>query len=294
MTAKVQGQGARWCFTLNNYTDEDVRRLSVIGGDITYICFGKEVGDSGTPHLQGLICFSKRHRFKKVSEIVGKQAHIELCRNVNASIQYCKKDGDYVEVGSISTQGSRNDLEAFKAAVLGGEFNLKRLRQDHSEVIAKYPRFAMEYISDNIPKRSIEEHVLHDWQKSLKERLDSEPDDRSIVFVVDYRGNSGKTWFAHWYCSLHDGCQVIQPAKKADMAYVLDATVRVLFIDAPRSKQGEYLQYDFLEDVKNGYVFSTKYESRVKELQKVHVVCLMNEDPDMAKLSSDRYNVIKI
>lgn len=67
-----------------------------------------------------------------------------------------------------------------------------------------------------------------------------------------------------------------------------------MFVDAPRSKQGEFIQYDFLEDVKNGYVFSTKYESRVKTLDNVHVVVNMNETPDMSKLSADRYHIIDI
>lgn len=64
--------------------------------------------------------------------------------------------------------------------------------------------------------------------------------------------------------------------RKADIAYMLDPLIRVLFIDAPRSKQGEYIQYDFIEDVKNGYVFSPSQESRVKYLGECYVVVLMN------------------
>ncbi len=118
--------------------------------------------------------------------------------------------------------------------------------------------------------------------------------DRTITFLVDTVGNSGKTWFSHYYASLHANVQVLLPGKKADMAYALDSTIRVLFVDAPRSKQGEFIQYDFLEDVKNGYVFSPKYESRVKHLSKVHVVVNMNEMPDPHKLSHDRYNIIHV
>lgn len=115
--------------------------------------------------------------------------------------------------------------------------------------------------------------------------------DRKVIFIVDVTGNTGKSWFCHYYGSLHDNAQVILPGKKADMTYVLDCRIRVLFIDAPRSKQGEYLQYDFIEDVKNGYVFSPKYESRIKHLGKVHVVVMMNEMPDESKLSRDRYDI---
>lgn len=78
------------------------------------------------------------------------------------------------------------------------------------------------------------------------------------------------------------------------MAYALDLSTTVLFVDAPRSKQGEYIQYDFLEEAKNGYVFSPKYESRMKILPKMHVCVFMNERPDMHKLSQDRYHIIEI
>lgn len=75
------------------------------------------------------------------------------------------------------------------------------------------------------------------------------------------------------------------------MTYVLNPSIRVLFVDAPRSKQGEYLQYDFLEECKNGYVFSPKYESAIKRLDPIHLVVMMNERPDETKLSRDRYDI---
>lgn len=159
---------------------------------------------------------------------------------------------------------------------------------------AKYTRFCLEYIQDHYPAKELPKHPLREWQQRLNEDLNRVPDDRTITFLVDLMGNSGKTWFAHYYASLHDNVQVMLPARKMDMAYALDSTIRVLFVDAPRSKQGEYIQYDFLEDVKNGYVFSTKYESRLKTLGKVHVVVSMNEMPDLTKLSSDRYNIIQV
>jgi hypothetical protein len=145
------------------------------------------------------------------------------------------------------------------------------------------------------PQVVIPDHPLRPWQAALLRKLDEEPNRRKIIFVVDEKGNSGKSWFAHWYARQNPmNCQVILPGKKADMAYALKMNIRVLFCDAPRSKQGEFIQYDFLEDCKNGYVFSTKYESHVKSFEPMHVVVNMNESPDRSKLSEDRYDVINI
>lgn len=79
--------------------------------------------------------------------------------------------------------------------------------------------------------------------------------------------------------------------KHADMAYALPNVLRVLFLDCTR-QQVEFLPYSFIESLKDGVVFSPKYESRVKHYGPVHVVVMMNQNPDMDKLSEDRYRII--
>ena len=117
------------------------------------------------------------------------------------------------------------------------------------------------------------------------------PDKREIIFIVDRAGDQGKSWFARYFCDRHDDAMIIVPGKKADMAYVVREDCKTFFLDCPRSKQGEYIQYDFLEELKNGYLFSPKYESKVKSFNAPHVVVFMNESPDMEKLSADRYSI---
>jgi hypothetical protein len=291
----VQSRAKHWAFTLNNYTDEDVTRLSVLPNGAVYICFGRETGENGTPHLQGHVTFLAKVVFNVVRLFVGERAHLEVARNCNASIQYCKKDGDFIEVGTLPAgSGSRNDLASFKEAVKSGMIALCDIRENHSDVYGRMPRFCLEYIADHTPLPDMDMFPLREWQQELNNYLIHQPDRREIVFLVDRVGNTGKSWFCHYYARLHDNSQVLLPGKKADMAYALRCDIRVLFIDAPRSKQSDFLQYDFFEDVKNGYVFSTKYESRIKYLQKCHVVICMNEQPDLTKLSADRYKIIEL
>lgn len=283
-----------WCFTLNNYTQENVDRIIDNASRFDYVVFGKEIGDSGTPHLQGFVSFPNRVRRTMCVETIG-QAHFTVARNIDNSIQYCKKDGDFVEIGTKPTgPGSRTDIDNFKLAVATGCLDMKKLRNDYSEIVAKYPKFCYDYVQDHMPKKVVDFHPLRPWQSALYDNLKTPPDSRHIFFIVDLEGNAGKSWFGHYYCFLHENAQVLLPGKKADMSYALDPLCRVLFIDAPRSKQGDFIQYDFLEDVKNGYVFCSKYESRIKQLGPVHVVVFMNEEPDMNKLSKDRYVVRRL
>jgi hypothetical protein len=54
------------------------------------------------------------------------------------------------------------------------------------------------------------------------------------------------------------------------------------------------MNYSFLEAVKDGVVQSPKYESRVRYFNKVHVVVLMNQMPEMSELSEDRYDIVPL
>lgn len=285
-----------WSLTLNNYTEEHIDTIarSYEEGNILYIVYGKEVGASGTPHLQGAVSFADQTRRSKALKLLGVQAHLEPARNLSKLIEYCKKDGDVTEFGTVkpTNPGRRSDLEEFKSAVKAGNRNRKDLREKFSDVWARYKTFCESYLNDTAPTPRVKSYPLHPWQTELYEKLRREPDDRSIVFVVDYKGNNGKSWFADYYLSIHpDKTQILEPGKKADMAYNLDDDLRVVFFDCPRSKQGDFIQYDFLEACKNGRVFSPKYESRTKRYDPMHVVVLMNEEPDMSKLSEDRYSI---
>lgn len=288
-----------WCFTVNNYTEETLRRFALLSTEpaIAYCVIGKEVGEQGTPHLQGFVSFVGRKTRQAAIGLLG-QGHFSSAVHVARSIAYCKKDGDFEEFGTSTVEtnqaGKRSDIEVFKEDVVQGNIDLQSLRELHSEVFAKYPRFCIDYVNDHQPVQPVVCHPLRTWQQELNAKLNLQAHDREVIFLVDLIGNTGKTWFARYYCSNHVSAQIILPGKKADMAYVLRQDIRVLFVDAPRSKQGEYLQYDFLEEVKNGFVFSSKYESRVKTLASCHVVVSMNEMPDMSKLSQDRYHIIEI
>lgn len=120
-----------YVFTLNNYTNDDVSRLAGLpdGGTVGYICFGKEQGDSGTPHLQGYVEFTSRKTINSAREHLGGRAHVEIRRGSQSeAIQYCRKDGQFSEYGSKAQQGKRTDLETvvsdFKSGTTLQEFAL--------------------------------------------------------------------------------------------------------------------------------------------------------------------------
>lgn len=295
-TNSPRSQAKHWAFTLNNYSSDDVDRLvsSVDSLGILYLIFGKEVGSSGTPHLQGHVSFMQKKRLSWLISHLG-QAHYSVVRSIPRSIEYCKKEGDYSEFGTSplvsSSAGHRSDLDLFKQAVKDGMVDLKELRETHSSVMARYHRFALSYVRDHKPMPIVADHELYQWQADLLEVLSGTPNSRDVWFVVDKTGNSGKSYFAAYCETKLPRTQVMKCGKRDDMAFELDENVKFLFIDVARSGS-EFLNYQFLEDVKDGRVFSPKYESYTKRFDSPFVIVLMNTEPDMEKLSVDRYKII--
>lgn len=108
-----QGPRAKhWCFTLNNYTDNDLDRLATPIPGVGYLIFGREVSSTGTPHLQGTVCFLSRKRRPQVITTIGK-SRCTVARSLFQSIEYCKKDGDFVEVGAPSPSTIRVRSQPF-------------------------------------------------------------------------------------------------------------------------------------------------------------------------------------
>jgi hypothetical protein len=212
VSQRVNNRGKNWCFTINNYGPCAVAHLQSLGGPVVYLVAGREVGASGTPHLQGFVCVSERMRLSQIRTLLGHSPHCELARDIAASISYCKKDGDFFEVGSMqSGAGSRNDLVAFKESVKSGVLDIKLLRELHSPTLARFPEFCQAYVRDNSPRAVVATHLLRTWQQHLIQTLRGPPHGREIIFCVDLLGNTGKSWFCHYFESLNNNVQILVP-----------------------------------------------------------------------------------
>lgn len=291
-----------WQFTINNYSDADEQILRDLserdGSPVSYLIYGKEVGASGTPHLQGHVSFKQQTWFSTVQTELPPGTHLEVVRLLQRHIDYCKKDGSFTEYGTpptreASKQGTRADLDEFRRTVSSGVYDGPTLREKHPVVMARYPVFARSVVDDLRPKPKVPDHPLRDWQQSVVDAVHEQPDPRSILFVVDERGDQGKSFLADYLQERHQNVLVLEPGKLADLAYVYEPGTEILIVDVPRSRT-KYLDYSFLESIKNGRLFCTKYESRMIRFRPPHVIVFMNEHPDPNALSADRYKYILI
>lgn len=109
-----------FCFTINNYTEDDICFLKAIK-DFKYLCFGLEVGEQGTPHIQGFISFENARSVKGIVKVL--RGHISVAKgSPSQNRDYCSKDGNFFEFGEIPKgQGKRSDLDLIKSRVLAGD-----------------------------------------------------------------------------------------------------------------------------------------------------------------------------
>lgn len=293
-----------WCFTLNNHSVQEEQHIADQGRDndaILYLVAGREVGESGTPHLQGFVAFATRHNLTQVKSILGARIHLEIARSSpKVASDYCKKDGDFMEYGTCPVgQGRRGDWDAYTDWVvdLGRVPTDLEVARDFPSLYARYSGACRTIAQAALPSPRLVPagSTLRPWQQDLCNALDLPADDRTVSFFVDEEGNKGKSWLCRYLLQEKPSeVQLLGIGRVVDVAYLLDPEKRIFLIDCERSAS-QFLQYRVLEQIKNRLVTSTKYLAQMKILRhSAHVVVFMNEIPDMNALSVDRYDITRL
>lgn len=124
------GKARSVCFTLNNYTDDQINVLRSISKDAKYLVFGYEIAPTtGTPHLQGYISWDNPRSLDKFKSDVSEKLHIEKMRgSPQQASDYCKyedypdntKLNKFEEFGTIPRQGERTDWCVALAQIKSG------------------------------------------------------------------------------------------------------------------------------------------------------------------------------
>lgn len=135
----------RACFTLNNPTDAEYHWLTTTwpawsNRNPTWMIIGKEVGETGTSHLQGAFTLNTQVAFSTIKTWPGfRRAHLEQMHGTPLDSKlYCsKQDLQPFEFGILPTPGKRTDLIDACAAVKAGQ-SLREMSDEHATVIVKY------------------------------------------------------------------------------------------------------------------------------------------------------------
>lgn len=141
-------QATWWCFTVNAIGNEEPVIPNVFlnanGNCLCYYLFQLERGEGGRLHYQGVLRFSRKVSMAHVKETTGvPHIHLEPCRNIQASLKYCRKEDTRVdgpwEGGEPGQQGRRTDIARATEIIQNvGAGAMKRVAEAEPAAFVKY------------------------------------------------------------------------------------------------------------------------------------------------------------
>ncbi len=297
-----------WFGTLMNYTEDELARIKSVRS--AYTCIGKELAPTTlTPHLHIVWRFGRGQQLT-YNQLKRKFQRMDLNyfqqTDFGKKVRYAKKvEMIYEFGGSPEDRAAIRKSQAMNQADMHAQFKVLALDGKISAIPADYQaRFylyfqglAKEGLLLRAEAEAMALHTYHDfkpWQGDLDLRLAGSVDPREIYWIYDSVGGAGKSWFANDYAMRNHDAEVILPGKAADMAAAITPGKRVYLFDVPRVA-GDKVAWGFIEQVKNGRIFNSKYQSRNIYMRIPHVVVLSNAMPptttDTTGFSEDRIKV---
>lgn len=245
----------RWLFVLNNYTQSDIDEIVPT---LDMLCkvygFSKEVGESGTPHLQGYCEFINKVRPRSIG--------------LSKRIHWGDKDGK-------PCKGSRQD-------------NINYISKDapiaHSKGIPKSVKLIK-------PDYDWEQEVLELIKEEPHDRLifwywSKEGNKGKTSFCKYLSVKHGAIALSGKSSDMKNG--VIQYKETNGLLPEL------ILIPIPKSFNTDYLNYEGIEAIKDMYFYSGKYEGGMVCGNPPHLFVFANEPPDTSKMSGDRWVIRNI
>ncbi len=259
-TCKLSSKRSRrWCLTINNYNEKILKDFDTKTHYFEkYIC-GKE-GDEKTPHLQIYVETKNATKFERIKKLFP-TAHIEPAKgNRKHNYDYCSKEGDFK---------TNIDFLTFRE-----KLKIELLAEQYKET--KWKPF----------------------QEKIHDILSKKPDKRKVHWFWESTGNIGKSFICKYIALKYKGV-VICEGKKGDIFnqvnILLDTKIepKIILLDIPRTSQ-DFINYGVLEQLKNGMVYSGKYEGGQCLFRTPIVICFSNEEPKKETMSLDRWDIHKI
>lgn len=137
------------------------------------------------------------------------------------------------------------------------------------------------------------------WQKSILDKLKTEADDRSLIWIYDNKGCNGKSKLFKYL-----GFNKLASLMKVDNADRLSSIIcsrgpqPAYLVDIPRTvcaKKSMSSVYEVLESLKDGYCFSCMFgKEQELYMDSPWVIVFANIPPEISRVTNDRWQVFEI
>lgn len=283
-TNQIKEFGFTWNYQDSWDQEEFKKAHEVLQDTLRPLCskyvFQLERGEQGRLHYQGYFVTNSRIRLQTLAPQLQATLHgihlsVGSAAGRMALKHYCMKKDTRVE-------GPWSD---------GG-----RLPETALEDVIQKP-------FDGFRKYAIleDEKTRRPFQESLRLMTRATPDDRSIVWLCDQTGNSGKTLWARWMSWKYGAAfHTYGSTKDVVNLIVKEGARRTYIFNLPRSRPKESFMCDLfntLENLKDGSLINQKYEVSRLEMDSPHVMVMANFYPseeERKHLSQDRWQFYRI
>lgn len=251
----------KWVFTNHRFQQYDILafKLRLQENCVMFSYQEEECPETKKRHLQGFCVFKTKVRPISVFRDIDDTIHWETMRGtVEQNIHYTSKGYTRVNGGTSAA------------------FGLPRA----------------------IDKVTWEELSIQN-QNFIKPIMEADYDYRTIHWVYDSKGNWGKSLVQKYLVDNFNALMVAGGGK--DIAFAIkkyyeekDHWPDYVLCNIPKSTKEEYISYGMFEQVKDGLVFSGKYESCMLRFPKVKLIVFANVPPAEHQWSDDRVQLTVI
>nr|WPR18757.1 MAG: replication polyprotein [Skomarfal virus 50] len=131
-----------WCFTLNNYSEIEFNKwCQWITAYCNFGIIGKEVGEGGTPHLQGYFERKNAVGFSVLKNFCGRSSFRVANGSGEDNFNYCSKEDKYWIHGEYKKKkpGKRTDLITLRDEVMSG-LSIDNIALERPDMYHQYGR----------------------------------------------------------------------------------------------------------------------------------------------------------
>lgn len=305
----------RWCFTLNNPVEGDLDDIRKYLVNIKIYGFREECGAVGTPHYQGFLVLNNSITRSALSKNTSVRCHYEpMIGSLLDNWKYCC---EITKEGYIAGPFFYPDRDTVYSYVMSnGQSEKKRKLSDvvidieSGSDVSLDDRYIlhMKNCDMSVKKRKFRQNTEYvismylgvcwqPWQNQCFEQLVLQ-NDRQVLWIYECVGNTGKTFLAKYLKNECNYSYLEGETAMHKIALMVAMSVGVV-IDIPRSsfdedKNSVICSYATMEKLKNGHLFTTKYEGLDVVTPSYKIVVFSNYPPDYTKLSLDRWRVAQI
>ena len=169
--------------------------------------------------------------------------------------------------------------------------------------LAHDKKLALDIYRRQRPRCDISSVQLRPWQKDAFNLFEQIPDDRTVYWIYDEEGNSGKSWFQNYVQAYFGYNRVFQCDLRMghrDICHIMRkrsiSTIDIFLFNDSRSASGSEVNlYRILDNIKDGQAMASKYDGNIISFKTPNIVMVFSTVyPNLNKLSGDRWRIYNV